>query len=440
MSSGTELAIIEQSPAANELATTDRDDHMPIEGVGPIEVVDHPAASMGQMMQIAQACALSGFYKDVRNASQALVKMLAGREMNIGPIMALSVIHIIEGRPTASATVLAAKVKASKRYDFRPVRRDNEACILEWLDRGKVVGRSEWTMEDARRAGLANKTNWKHHPRAMLFANALKEGMRVYCPEICCGVYSTEELAPDLEIGASGEVTAEAWERFTAGQKTLDQEKKEKAPVKSAMELIKEQAEAAARIAAGGSTTPSLTPAQQRVSSPAPANDNGFPATDTQVAIAKSYFTSLGASKDQVVACLGAVGAKSFAELTAAQCDAIVARLCGKVVAKGLVSINACKAALAKANLPTSQIDVAAHDAQRPGGEGKATRGQLRDLKRLCDALAWSQPAQLGWLTQQKVIGGFQGCTEQQMAELIAKLEGLAMKNAAGKAGTSSPN
>lgn len=161
--------------------------------------------TLSEIERVAKACAASGYYRDVRDASQALVKMLAGREMGMGPIAALAGIHIIEGKPTASANAIAANVKRSGRYDYRVVRRDDEACVLAWFEGGEQVGESSFTAEDAKRAGLAGKANWAKFPRAMLFARALTEGVRVYCPDAAGGViYTPEELAPDRIVTEDG--------------------------------------------------------------------------------------------------------------------------------------------------------------------------------------------------------------------------------------------
>lgn len=163
--------------------------------------------NLGEIERVAIACAASGYYNDVRDASQAVVKMLAGREMGIGPIQSLAGIHIVEGKPTAGANVIAANVKRSGRYNYHVKSRTNTECVLEWFENGQSVGESSFTEADAKLAGLAGKNNWKKYPRAMYFARALTEGVRVFCPDAGAGViYTPEELAPDIEVTESGDV------------------------------------------------------------------------------------------------------------------------------------------------------------------------------------------------------------------------------------------
>ena len=60
---------------------------------------------------------------------------------------------------------------------------------------------------------MVNGANWKNYPRNMLFARAMTNGARWFCPDVYCG-YAEEELegvvvdTPKavVSIYASGEV------------------------------------------------------------------------------------------------------------------------------------------------------------------------------------------------------------------------------------------
>jgi hypothetical protein len=63
--------------------------------------------------------------------------------------------------------------------------------------RGQTIGVSSFTMEDAKRAGLSGGDNWKKYPRNMLFARAMSNGAKWYCPDVFGGpVYTPDELEP----------------------------------------------------------------------------------------------------------------------------------------------------------------------------------------------------------------------------------------------------
>jgi hypothetical protein len=159
-------------------------------------------------MELGNVLARSGYFKDARDASQAVVKVLFGREIGIGPVSAMMGIHIIEGKPAPSANLIAARIKSSGRYDYRVREHTTEACRLEFFERDSKGGREslgvvEWTMDDAKRAGLTGKAGspWQKYPRAMLFARAISEGARVHAPELFGGapVYTPEELGAEVD-------------------------------------------------------------------------------------------------------------------------------------------------------------------------------------------------------------------------------------------------
>ena len=154
----------------------------------------------------------SGYFKDTREQAQAIVKVLAGREYGMGPFAAMTGIHVVEGKPTLSAHLMAQGIKRSGRYDYRVLEHDSTRCTIAFyeLANGKreEIGRSTYTVEDAARADLARKTNHQRYPRAMLFARALSEGYRTHCPDAlgACGpTYVEGEIEPAQEV-----VTVEA--------------------------------------------------------------------------------------------------------------------------------------------------------------------------------------------------------------------------------------
>lgn len=157
--------------------------------------------TMDDLARLGNMLAQSGYFTDAREAAQAGVKVLAGLEMGIGAFAAMSGIHIIEGKPSVGAGLMAAAVKRHPKYDYRVKRHDAEACVVTFYEDGEVVGESSFTIEDAKQAGVAFKsrqgypTPWAKNPRNMLFARALSNGVRWYCPDVFdVSTYTPEEL------------------------------------------------------------------------------------------------------------------------------------------------------------------------------------------------------------------------------------------------------
>ena len=157
---------------------------------------DPSGASLQELGDIGRVFAKSGYFKDARDAAQCITKILAGRELGIGPFQAVSQFHVVEGKPTMSAGLVAAMVKRSGRYDYLPRSWTDEECILDWYQRSELVGQSAFSMADARRAKLVRAGGgWEKYPRSMLFARALTSGARMYCPDVFGGaIYAEGEL------------------------------------------------------------------------------------------------------------------------------------------------------------------------------------------------------------------------------------------------------
>jgi hypothetical protein len=149
----------------------------------------------------AKAMAGSGFFQDARQASQAIVKILAGQELGFGPFASMTGVHIIKEKPVLAANLMAAAVKRSGKYNYRVVKHDDTICHLEffenWNGKWEKQGDSIFTIEDAKRAGVYDSNaNWRKYPRNQLFARAMSNGQKWYAPDAFNGatVYTPDEL------------------------------------------------------------------------------------------------------------------------------------------------------------------------------------------------------------------------------------------------------
>ena len=156
------------------------------------------------VVRISKAMAASGYFDDAKDVAQAIDKVMAGREMGFGPFAAMSGVHIIKGKPAPGANIMAAAVKKHPAYDYRVRHMDDTKVALEFFEHGESVGFSEFTAEDARRAGTQNMGKF---PRNMLFARAMSNGVKWFTPDVFNGstVYTPEELGeieepPRIEI------------------------------------------------------------------------------------------------------------------------------------------------------------------------------------------------------------------------------------------------
>ena len=147
------------------------------------------------VMELAQVIADSRAFPDCRSPAAAAVRILAGKEMGVGPIASVIGIRVNAGRVSMDATLMAGCIKRSERYDYKILAHDNEACQITFYENNEAAGLSVFTSTDAKTAGLLGKDTWRQYPRNMLFARALSNGARWYCPGIFGGsIYTHEEL------------------------------------------------------------------------------------------------------------------------------------------------------------------------------------------------------------------------------------------------------
>lgn len=175
---------------------------------------------LGELMNMAKMFAESGMFADTKTAAMAIVKIQAGQEIGIPPFAAMSGIHIIQGKPTIGAGLIAARVKGSGKYDYKVIQQDEKACSIDFYQGKDKIGNSTFTLEDAKKAGTKNIDKFAKN---MLFARAISNGVKWYCPDVFSGpVYIPEEMIdiPHTEVKdkeeALPELTKEKFENMVA--------------------------------------------------------------------------------------------------------------------------------------------------------------------------------------------------------------------------------
>jgi hypothetical protein len=143
----------------------------------------------------------SGLFPDMKSMSQAAVKILAGQELGIGPFESMQGLDIVKGKITMNANLLARQLKRGGKYNYRVVTQTDTLCEVAFFEEGKEVGRASFSSDDATRAGLAGKDNWRQYPSDMLFARAMSRGIRRFAPDAMnATVYTTGEIPGDVQV------------------------------------------------------------------------------------------------------------------------------------------------------------------------------------------------------------------------------------------------
>jgi hypothetical protein len=153
-----------------------------------------------EVKEMAVAAAKSGLFPGAKTPEAALALMLLAQAEGIHPMQAMRRYHVIDGQPSMRADAMLASFQAAGgRVTWR--RTDDQAC--EAAFEAPTVGAPvviTWTLEDAKRAGVAGKGNWTKYPRQMLRARVISEGVRAVMPGVVVGIYTPEEVA-DFDAG-----------------------------------------------------------------------------------------------------------------------------------------------------------------------------------------------------------------------------------------------
>lgn len=141
--------------------------------------------------------------KGVTRPEAAFAIIAAGRELGLTAMQSIRSIHIIEGKPTLSADLVAALCKS--RSDvclyFRLVESTDKVARYETHRRGEPEPTPmAWTWDDATRAGVAGKDNWKKYPAAMLRARCITALARAVYPDLAMGVYDPDEVPEPVAV------------------------------------------------------------------------------------------------------------------------------------------------------------------------------------------------------------------------------------------------
>lgn len=175
-------------------------------------------ATMEDVVKFADIAHKSGVFQDIRNAQQAVIKIVLGRDLGLGPIAAMKGIKFDKrGEIVLMASLQTACLKRHG-YTWTIDKHDDTVCAITLLKGSVVVGKQELTMAQAvaskmnmqwdddlnnKQGGWKEKAIWRSYPSDMLFARVITRTVRRFAPEVTSGVaiYDPDELTP-LEPGA----------------------------------------------------------------------------------------------------------------------------------------------------------------------------------------------------------------------------------------------
>lgn len=139
------------------------------------------------------------------NPAATAAAILYGREIGIGPMTSLQGIAMVEGRPSQYAETMRARILQAG-HEIMIDENTSSRCRISGRRKGSERWTTvEWTLDDARRAGLlrpsrsGKPSNWERYPRQMLLARATTELGRMIFADVIHGMRSVEEMQDEVD-------------------------------------------------------------------------------------------------------------------------------------------------------------------------------------------------------------------------------------------------
>lgn len=160
-----------------------------------------PGLNLREAFVFCKTAAHSGMVP-AKTAEEAMMVVLAGREHGLTAMASLMNCHMIKGKFTMSADMVAA-LATRRGVVIELVESTSDKATYSFSGAGRTVPFSfTYTMADAKRAGLLGKSdsNWEKHPGPMLRARALTQGLRAVYPGLLSGAYLTDEIREVIDV------------------------------------------------------------------------------------------------------------------------------------------------------------------------------------------------------------------------------------------------
>ena len=168
--------------------------------------------------RMAASIAASGLF-GVKTKEQAMGLMLLCQAEGLHPAIAARDYHIVNGRPALKADAMMARyMQSGGKVEWHDYNDAKVSGTFSHPQGGSV--KVEWTIEMAKRIGLAGKDVWKSYPRAMLRARVISEGVRTTNPGVAVGIYTPEEVQDFANI-RDVTPTAGAMQALTANRQEV---------------------------------------------------------------------------------------------------------------------------------------------------------------------------------------------------------------------------
>lgn len=155
------------------------------------------AAELPAIFQLAKALTQArGFIPSyLKSEGEIAAVILAGRELGLPPMTSLRSVFLVNGKVGLDASMqLALMKRAGIRHEWLADGSDCKFARLKVERNGEAPYEQVYSIDDAKRAGLAGNGSWQKHTPAMLRARCVSAAARAYAPDVLSGVYAPDEI------------------------------------------------------------------------------------------------------------------------------------------------------------------------------------------------------------------------------------------------------
>lgn len=158
------------------------------------EISTQRAVSMNELASNGEHAVKTGMLPDhIKTGWQFAVIAATGHELGMQPMRAIRSLAMVKGKVVESADSQLARFKAAGgRSQFEVL--DESRAVLHLVHPNGDRHTENFTIEDAKRAGLASNSNYSKFPKAMLRSRAITAGLKSIGWEGAVGAYDPDEI------------------------------------------------------------------------------------------------------------------------------------------------------------------------------------------------------------------------------------------------------
>jgi hypothetical protein len=94
--------------------------------------------TLNEPMALGSIFVKSGMFKDIKSQAEAVVKILAGRELGLAPLESMTNIYMVNGKIALQSKIIASLIKKSQKYTYQVDKLDDAICEISFYDLTKL--------------------------------------------------------------------------------------------------------------------------------------------------------------------------------------------------------------------------------------------------------------------------------------------------------------